>query len=211
MIVLGDVYFSRGAIKRIVEDQGDARFFGVAETSAPVQWLGARPEIFALAFEETQAEPVTRALRLSTVLASVRDSGSERWFWTSRRIKYLANLDRRSLCDGASRGELVRTFYRYNHPPKPPRLLEAFGFRQHPFWKIAREARSGILWGSRWFGKLWWTYALLAKIDLADGGVRSCLRPDNVLFEEMNEFAQDCDVPSDYDRLMFVLDLVENL
>jgi len=211
MIVLGDVYFSRGAIKKIVKDEANIRFFGVMETSALVKMLGGRPEIFALAFNQTEAEPVTKALKLSTVLASVRDAGSERWFWTAQRIKYIAKLDLHTLCDGMSRIQLIRTFYGYNHPPEPPRVLRKSGFRQHPFWKIAREVCCGILGDSRWFGKLWGTYALLAKIDLSDGGIRSCLRPGTSLFEEMNDFAQDCDVPSDYDRLMLVLDLVEHM
>ncbi|MDY6988021.1 MAG: NTP transferase domain-containing protein [Thermodesulfobacteriota bacterium] len=211
MIVLGDVYFSRGAIKRIVKDETNVRFFGVMETSPLVKMLAARPEVFALAFNETEAEPVTKALKLSTLLASVRDAGSERWFWTVQRIKYIAKLDLHALCDGVTRTQLVRTFYGYNHRPEPPRVLRKSGFKQRPFWKIAREASCGILGGSRWFGKLWGTYALLAKIDLAEGGIRSRVRPGSSLFEEMNEFAQDCDVPSDYDRLMLLLDLFEHL
>lgn len=209
IILLGDVYFSDYAIRTVVSDEAPIKFFGIVETSAPVMHLGSRPEIFAFAFNKTEAEPVAEALSLSSLLASVRDSGSKKWFWTLSRLRHLVRLDLRNSQVAMGKVGLLRTFFRYNSPPWPPTVLKRLGFRPNPIWRIGRWMRSGISGDSRLFGRLWGLYMLLSQSDPLEGEIRSGLGPDDAMFEEISDHTVDCDFPTDYHRLLFLIHIIE--
>ncbi len=208
IILLGDVYFSGRAIRKILDDDAGVRFFGTLEESAPVQFLACVPEIFSFAFDRTAAGSVARALELNSALSTLRDMGSSRWFWTPARIRYLASLGSGDGDLGVGGFELLRLFDRYNCPPVPPARLVRLGVGRRRFWRFIREIRSKISGRSPCFGKLWGVYMLLAEIDLARGEVCSRRTNGTGLFEEIEDHTQDCDAPEDYDRLRYVLSLV---
>jgi len=72
-----------------------------------------------------------------------------------------------------------------------------------------RGVRAKMRGDARRFGKLWGTYMLMAGINPVDRDVKSRPPEEDSLFKEISGYAQDIDLPEDYERLRLVLDLIE--
>jgi hypothetical protein len=210
VVLLGDVFFSRGAMQQIVDYQFPMTFFGHFQKSLPVRSLEYRPELFGFRFNATERDALSRALKQNSILAGIRDSGSDRWFWDPQRFHYIRELESEIANHHASRLEYLKTLYKFIYTPDPPIRLDALGLPRSSMWKILRQIRSNVGGYCGVFGKLWGIFALLSKLDPQHELIYAPTESRRPFWDQITHFAQDCDAPEDYDRLSYILNHVNS-
>ena len=204
IVLLGDVYYSSDAMKKILGDGSSIKFYGIDRASLPVRLSKRRPEIFAFAFSMGEAETVTKALNLNIALASVRESTPQGRFWMPRCIYYSMNVNLQSLGIDETKADVLKRLLTYNYSPDPPQILKRTGLKPNRIWTICHAVISKVC-AAHLYGKLWGVYMLLAQIGPFSGEDCSWPQSDNPLFDEIDDITQDCDAPGDYHQLLSML------
>jgi hypothetical protein len=189
IVLLGDVFFSRECLSKILICKSKVKFFGTDQFDNPELNKIKRSELYALSYDASAQDIIEYNLALNSALAGFSNNGGLRFSYLKMPL--------------IQKPDCLKLLYHYSYPPKPPKLLIKAGFKQSSFWRIARflvskPRRTNI------YGKLWGLYFTTAGIGLFDSPDYK-RRPndnDNNYSEEIDDITQDIDTKEDYNILL---------